>query len=153
EAHRVATIAGFLSREACGWIINRARPMLSEALVKNPERGGANQDGIRTNTGMGFSIVDTDLVLQLTHARISAALGVNVRQQEPTNILHYEVGQQYKLHFDFLDPGEAHFARELQQVGQRIATLLIYLNDDYEGGETAFPRLPWSFKGKTGDAL
>jgi hypothetical protein len=108
---------------------------------------------MRTNTGMGFSIVDSDLVLQLTHARIAAALGLDVRKQEPTNILHYDPGQQYRPHFDFLDPGEAHFARELQQMGQRVATALIYLNDDYDGGETAFPRLDWAFKGKTGDAL
>lgn len=153
EEHRVATVEGFLSREGCAWIINRARPVLSAAQVKNPERGGANPDAMRSNTGMGFSIVDSDLVLQLIHARIAATLGLDVRQQEPTNVLHYEVGQEYKLHFDYLDPGEAHFARELQQVGQRVATFLIYLNDDYEGGETTFPRLSWSFKGKTGDAL
>ncbi|MFT3728707.1 MAG: 2OG-Fe(II) oxygenase [Terricaulis sp.] len=153
EAQRVSTIEGFLSREACAWIINRARPALSEAMVKNPQQGGANADAMRSNTGMGFSIVDTDLVLQLTHARIANAMGLDVRQQEPTNILHYDIGQQYKLHFDYLDPGEAHFARELQQMGQRIATFLIYLNDDYEGGETSFPRLDWSFKGRAGDAL
>jgi hypothetical protein len=153
EAQRISTMESFLSRDACAWIINKARPALSEAMVKNPQQGGANQDAMRTNTGMGFSIVDSDLVLQLTHARIAAALGLDVRQQEPTNILHYDPGQQYRPHFDFLDPGEAHFARELQQMGQRVATALIYLNDDYEGGETAFPRLNWAFKGKTGDAL
>lgn len=150
---RVSTIEGFLPPAACAWITDLARPALSEARVKNPERGGANPDAIRSNTGMGFSVVDTDLVIQLTHARIAAAIGLPVMQQEPTNILHYTVGQQYRPHFDYLDPGEAHFARELQQVGQRVATVLIYLNDDYEGGETAFPRLDWSFKAKTGDAL
>ena len=38
-------------------------------------------------------------------------------------------------------------------MGQRTVTFLIYLNDDYEGGATTFPRLDWSFKGKAGDAL
>lgn len=153
DAPRIITIEKFLSPQACAWIMQRAQPSLEAARIKNADRGGANVDAIRTNTGMGFSVLDTDLVLQLAHARIAAAIGVPVMHQEPTNILHYEPGQEYKPHFDFIDPGVAHFARELQQVGQRAVTFLIYLNDDYEGGATTFPRLDWSFKGKTGDAL
>lgn len=153
EAPRVVTFARFLSPAACAWIIERARPRLEAARVKNADTGSAGSDAMRTNTGMGFSVVDTDLVIQLAHARIAAAIGAPVAHQEPTNILHYTPGQEYKPHFDFIDPGVAHFARELQTVGQRTVTFLIYLNDDYEGGATAFPRLDWSFKGRTGDAL
>jgi prolyl 4-hydroxylase len=153
DTPRVFTFESFLSPQACAWIIDKARPSLDAARVKNAERGGANSDAIRTNTGMGFSVVDTDLVIQLAHARIAAAIGVPVTHQEPTNILHYTPGQEYKPHFDFIDPGVAHFARELQTVGQRTVTFLIYLNDDYDGGATTFPRLGWSFKGKAGDAL
>jgi prolyl 4-hydroxylase len=153
DTPRVFTFESFLSPQACAWIIDKARPSLDAARVKNAERGGANSDAIRTNTGMGFSVVDTDLVIQLAHARIAAAIGVPVTHQEPTNILHYTSGQEYKPHFDFIDPGVAHFARELQTVGQRTVTFLIYLNDDYDGGATTFPRLGWSFKGKAGDAL
>lgn len=150
---RVFTVRNFLSRPICDWLIARARPHLHAARVKNPERGGANVDAIRTNSGMGFSVLDSDLVLELVHARIAAAIGAPVSHQEPTNILHYEVGEQYKPHFDFIDPGEAQFQHELQRVGQRTLTFLVYLNDDYEGGATAFPRLDWSFKGQAGDAL
>ncbi len=150
---RVFTMQGFLPRTACDWLIARARPQLEAARVKNPLRGGANVDAIRTNSGMGFSVLDSDLVLELTHARIAAALGAPVSHQEPTNILHYEVGQEYKPHFDYMDPGEARFQHELQRIGQRTVTFLVYLNDDYEGGATAFPRLDWSFKGQAGDAL
>lgn len=153
DAPRVVTFARFLTPAACAWIIERARPSLASARVKNAQQGGANVDSMRSNTGAGFSLIDTDLVIQLAHARIAAAIGVPVSHQEPTNILHYEPGQEYKPHFDFIDPGVAHFARELGSFGQRTVTFLIYLNDDYEGGATAFPRLDWSFKGKTGDAL
>ena len=41
----------------------------------------------------------------------------------------------------------------MQLRGQRAATLLVYLNDDYEGGETDFPRINFRFKGGLGDAL
>ena len=153
DAPRVMTFERFLPAEACAWIMNRARPSLDAARVKNAEQGGANVHALRTNTGMGFSLIDTDLVIQLTHARIAAAIGQPASHQEPTNILHYTPGQEYRPHFDFIDPGVAHFSRELQAVGQRTTTFLIYLNDDYDGGATTFPRLDWSFKGRAGDAL
>lgn len=153
DAPRVLTLESFLAPDACAWIMDRARPSLDAARVKNAEQGGANVHALRTNTGMGFSLIDTDLVIQITHARIAMAIDQPVSHQEPTNILHYAPGQEYRPHFDFIDPGVAHFARELQTVGQRTTTFLIYLNDDYEGGATTFPRLDWSFKGKTGDAL
>jgi hypothetical protein len=153
EAPRVLTFECFLSPAACAWVMDRARPSLEAARIKNADQGGANVDAIRTNTGMGFSLIDTDLVIQLAHTRITTAIGAPVSHQEPTNVLHYAPGQEYRPHYDFIDPGVAHFARELQTVGQRTITFLIYLNDDYEGGATAFPRLDWSFKGRAGDAL
>jgi predicted 2-oxoglutarate/Fe(II)-dependent dioxygenase YbiX len=153
DAPRIFTVENFLPAAACEWLIAQASSRLAVARVKNPEQGGAVTNDYRTNSGMGFSVLDSDVVLQLTHARIAAAIGLPVMQQEPTNVLHYAVGQEYKPHFDFIDPGEAHFAGELQRLGQRLVTFLIYLNDDYEGGETAFSRLNWAFKGKAGDAL
>lgn len=153
EAPRVLTFERFVSPAVCAWIIDKARPSLEAARIKNAERGGVNTDAIRTNTGMGFSLIDTDLVLQLTFARIAAAIGIPVMHQEPANVLHYEPGQEYKPHFDYIDPGVAHFARELQTIGQRVATFLIYLNDGFEGGETTFTRLNWNYKGRAGDAL
>lgn len=152
-APRVLTFEHFLAPRVCAWIMDIAGPRLAAARVKNPQRGGANADSYRSNTGMGVSVIDSDLVVQLTHARIAAAIGVPVAQQEPTNILHYEPGQEYRPHFDYIDPGVPHFAGEVQRLGQRIVTFLVYLNDDFEGGATAFPRLDWSFKGAAGDAL
>lgn len=152
-APRILTFESFLSPAACGWIMERARPSLDAARVKDAQQGGANVQSVRTNTGMGFSLIDTDLVIQLAHARIAAAIDAPVAHQEPTNILHYAPGQEYRPHYDFIDPGVAHFARELQTVGQRTVTFLIYLNDDYQGGATVFPRLNWGFKAKAGGAL
>ena len=153
DTPRVLTFERFLSPSLCNWIIERARPSLEAARVIHAQEGGAKVNSIRTNTGMGFSLIDTDLVMQITQARIAAAIGVPMAHQEPTNVLHYEPGQEYRPHYDFVDPGVAHFQQQLMTVGQRTVTFLIYLNDDYQDGATAFPRLDWSFKGKTGDAI
>lgn len=153
DSPRVLTFERFLSPAICNWIIERAKPSLHAARVIHAQEGGRKVHSVRTNTGMGFSLIDTDLVMQVTQARIAAAIGAPMAHQEPTNILHYEPGQEYRPHYDFVDPGVAHFQEELMRVGQRTVTFLIYLNEDYEGGATTFPRLEWSFKGKTGDAL
>jgi hypothetical protein len=107
----------------------------------------------RTNTGTGFGPADADLVMQAIHARIAGAIDLPLEQQEATNVLHYEPGQEFLPHFDSLDPAVPHFAGDLAKNGQRLLTVLVYLNDDFDGGETAFPRLDWRFKGAKGDAL
>ena len=155
DAPRIFTVKNFLPPKACAWLIDQARSRLISAKVKSPETGIARVDEtVRTNSGTGFSQIESDLVLQLTCMRIAAAVGLPLIQQEPTNVLHYAPGQQYRAHYDFIVPDdETTFADELTRLGQRVCTVLIYLNDDYQGGDTDFPRLNWRFKGETGDAL
>lgn len=152
-APRVAVIERFLTPNVCDWIVSRARPKLEAAQVYDPIQGGKRPGERRTNTGTGFGLAESDLVLQAVNERIASATGLARVQQEATNVLHYEPGQEFLPHFDSLDPNVAHFARDLALNGQRVATFLIYLNDDFDGGETAFPRADWRFKGAKGDAL
>jgi predicted 2-oxoglutarate/Fe(II)-dependent dioxygenase YbiX len=154
DAPRIFTVEKFLPEAVCSWLVEQSKPRLTAATVKNPTRGRSTVEGSRTNTSAAFSTIEPDLVLQLTCQRIAAAIGAPLRHQEPTNVLRYAVGQEYRPHFDFIvAEDEAAFSGELNLVGQRLCTVLVYLNEDYEGGETAFPRLNWRYKGKTGDAL
>jgi hypothetical protein len=73
---------------------------------------------------------------------------------EAPAVLHYAPGQQIANHYDFVDPDStADYAGEIARNGQRMITFLVYLNDDYDGGETDFPRLGIHYKGRTGDGL
>lgn len=152
QAPRIGVIRDFIPAAFCDWIVRRAQPKLETARVKNPADGRGAQADYRTNSGAGFSLLDTDLILQMVHARIAAVTEIPIENQEPTNVLHYNPNEEYKAHFDFITPSAANEA-ELAVTGQRSATVLIYLNDGYEGGETDFPNLKWKFKGKRGDAL
>lgn len=153
KSPRIGVVEGFLPAAACEWIIERARPRLRGVHVNNPESGGSVAVEYRSNSGAGFSLTDSDVVLELVNVRIAATINMSVSNQEPTNVLHYETGEEYRPHFDFIDPGVAQFGRELMAFGQRTTTFLVYLNGDFDGGETDFPRLQWKFKGATGDAL
>jgi prolyl 4-hydroxylase len=81
-----------------------------------------------------------DIVTQLVRSRISLVTRVPEPLFEAPQVMHYAGGQEFKPHFDFLDPQQPGEARDLAARGQRIATFLLYLNDDDEGGETIFPR-------------
>jgi prolyl 4-hydroxylase len=152
QSPRVGVIEGFIPPAFCNWLIERAKPKLHPARLKAPAQGAGQQAGYRTNSGAGFGLLDSDFILQMINGRVADAIGVPMQNHEPTNVLHYQKGEEYKPHFDFITASESN-AVELANTGQRVATVLIYLNDDYEGGETEFPNLKWKFKGKTGDAL
>lgn len=64
---------------------------------------------------------------------------------EGFQVLKYEPGDVYHEHIDF-------FGGALQNE-RRIYSTVIYLNDDYTGGETFFPRQDISVKGSVGDVL
>lgn len=129
-----------------------AGPKLEAVRIRDL-RGGVRQDEYRSTSGMGFGFLDTSLVLQLVEIRIAATIGVPLNHQEPTNILHDAPGKEYRPHYDFVDPNAAAHLDELSKAGQRTVTFLIYLNDDFEGGETEFSRLDFRFRGAPGDAL
>jgi hypothetical protein len=57
--------------------------------------------------------------------------------------------QSYKVHHDFLQYNE----EEVQQIGDRILTVFLYLNDVEEGGATSFPELNMTVLPKPGRAL
>eukprot|EP01114_Cavostelium_apophysatum_P004299 TRINITY_DN1449_c0_g1_i1.p1 TRINITY_DN1449_c0_g1~~TRINITY_DN1449_c0_g1_i1.p1 ORF type:complete len:139 (+),score=30.59 TRINITY_DN1449_c0_g1_i1:286-702(+) len=70
---------------------------------------------------------------------------------EDVQILQYEIGQYYKPHFDFFDP--AIYEAYLRNGGQRVASVLCFLNDVEEGGETLFPAVNLAVKPKKGSAI
>ena len=58
--------------------------------------------------------------------------GATPEHSEPLQLLRYEDGQRYGEHHDFIE------GQELLACGPRVFTLLLYLSDVEEGGETRF---------------
>ena len=89
----------------------------------------------------------------MLRARIARLTRLPILGFEDSQVLHYAPGEEFKPHFDFLDTRESGHAAAVAAGGQRVLTFLIYLNEGFDGGETAFPQLGWRYKGRTGDAL
>ena len=153
EAPRLQVFERFMPPEVCAWVIAQARDRLVRAEIYGGDQSRFVQDQSRTNTTANFTLVETNLINLLIQAKIGASVGASLARMEAFNVLHYDVGEAFTDHVDFLDPAVSAYAAEIAQMGQRAASFLLYLNDDYEGGETAFPKLGLSHRGKTGDGF
>jgi prolyl 4-hydroxylase len=72
---------------------------------------------------------------------------------EGFQILHYGVGGEYTPHFDYFPPEQPGSATHISRGGQRVSTLVMYLNDVEEGGETTFPDVGLSVSPRAGSAV
>jgi prolyl 4-hydroxylase len=150
---QIRAVDGFVDAQVCDWIVGRARERLKPAMVYDTDTFQPVRVDERSNSAAGFDLVYIDLVVLLVRERLAAACGLAVASMEAPQVFHYAVGQQFAPHFDFHDPAVPGQAKDLEAGGQRSHTLLVYLNGDFEGGETDFPLLGIKFKGGMGDAV
>ncbi len=149
----IAAYRGFVSPAICAWMVSRVRGRVKRAEVFDPFTGKGLVVQNRSNSAFQFNAIEFDLPIALVRARIVAATGAPQDWMESPQIFNYRVGETFAPHFDFLDAALPGFALDIANRGQRATTVLIYLNDDFEGGETAFTDLGLTFRGETGDAL
>lgn len=150
---KIQLLRNFAPPAVCRWLIERARGRLERARVYDGVTRETTVHQTRSNSAALFNLLDTDCVLALLQQRIARCLNVSFRYLEPAAVLHYASGEEIKPHYDFVDPQVPNYLDELAQRGQRVVTFLTYLNDEYGGGETDFPRVGLSHKGSAGEAL
>jgi len=149
----VRRVPGLAPLSVCGWLIDRAHGRLGPALVYDSVSRQNEQHEMRTNTMAMFDYSTFDVVQFLVQARMSLTCRYPMQHFEAPMVLHYDVGEQITPHFDFIDAQAADYAEQIREVGQRMITFLLYLNDDYEGGETTFPELGIVHRGSAGNGL
>ncbi len=143
----------FLSPPACDWIRDRAEGRMEAARVYDPLTGEGRIDPIRTNSAAVLDLEQADAVLALVREKISRLAGLPVAGMEPPQAMRYAVGQAFDWHVDYLSADEPGHVDDLARRGQRIATCLVWLSDDHEGGETAFAHGDLRVRGRKGDAV
>jgi predicted 2-oxoglutarate/Fe(II)-dependent dioxygenase YbiX len=153
SAPRILAFPGFATPAECAWLIELARGSLRRAQIYRKDAPGYTEAVTRTNSEADFVLGNADLVLRLVVERIARAAGMAPANFEVAKLLHYEPGQQFAPHCDFQEPATPALAQEVARRGQRVATVLVYLNDDYEGGETDFPLVGLRHRAAQGDAL
>ncbi len=150
---RICALDSFITPAVCDWLIARARSRLTRARVYDPVNREDVIGQTRTNSVANFSLADVEVLDVLLQAKMSRACGVPMSHMEAPAVLNYAAGEEASDHYDFVNPAIADYAGEIARNGQRVVTFLVYLNDDYEGGETSFPTLGISHKGRRGQGL
>ncbi|XP_023766892.1 probable prolyl 4-hydroxylase 10 [Lactuca sativa] len=130
---RAVIYHNFLSQDECNHLINLATPHMEKSTVVDNETGKSKDSRVRTSSGT-FLARGLDETVTTIEKRIADFTFLPLENGEGLQVLHYEVGQKYEPHYDyFLDQFNA------KNGGQRMATVLMYLSDVEEGGETVFP--------------
>jgi prolyl 4-hydroxylase len=135
---RVVVFGSLLSDDECDALVALARPRLARSETVDHHSGGSAVNPARTSEGMFFERTETPLIARIEE-RIAALLHWPATHGEGLQILRYGPGAEYKPHHDFFDPQHPGTASILQRGGQRVGTLVMYLNTPESGGATVFP--------------
>lgn len=142
----------FLSPTECAELIAHAEGRMQSSKVVDRASGKHVLHEARTSTSMFLKRGQTDLVTMIEQ-RISNVTGLPVENGEGIQILRYDVGQEYRKHYDYFNPDRETTPHHIKRGGQRIATFLMYLNTPEGGGETTFPHAGISVHANEGNAL
>ena len=141
---RITVFHGLLSPAECDYIRAMADPALVPAMIVSAT-GEGMRDPHRDSDNMVITPLTEDLVVQTFLGRIADVTRTDIAHGEPLHVLRYRPGQQYRPHHD------AHAYTPIPN--RRHQTAILYLNNDYAGGETAFPELGIQVRGVPGDLL
>ena len=136
----ILLFANVLSHAECEELIRRSSPKLDRSTTVDPATGEAKVIERRTSAGTYFAL-NSDEFIAAIDRRVSELLHWPVNQSEGLQILRYDVGGEYRPHFDYFPPNDPGSRHHMTHGGQRIGTLIMYLNDVEDGGETIFPEI------------
>lgn len=152
NAPRVVLFGELLSAVECDEMIRLSRGKLERSSVVNAVTGAYDVHPDRTSEGTHFERGENELIRRIEQ-RISELVGYPVERGEPIQILKYGPGAQYRPHFDYFDPAHPGNEKVLAMGGQRVATLIMYLNDVEAGGSTVFPDIGLDVLPRRGHAV
>lgn len=153
ESPLLVSFEDFVPQRWRNLLANEAVPRLVPAQEPDPAHM-RNPNAAINNYWLALQgLAENDFIHLLLQERMSKACGIPPNQMEGMAVLMYQEGGEFSEHVDYFDTATELGKREVDTLGQRVLTFLVYLNDDYEGGETEFPELGVTHKGKAGEGL
>ena len=149
---RVVVFGNLLSDEECDQLIELARPRMARSLTVTTATGGEEVNDSRTSNGMFFQRGENPLVERIEQ-RLARLVNWPIENGEGLQVLQYRPGAEYRPHYDYFDPAEPGTPTILKRGGQRVGTLVMYLNEPEKGGGTTFPDVHLEVAPKRGHAV
>ena len=142
------TLDDFLSPKECANIIS----LVSHHLRPSNLSYDPNDDTFRNSTTADLCHLKSPAAIKLDE-KICRTIGIRREYSEGIQAQRYEVGQQFKAHYDYFEPDSAIYRRVCGIRGNRTWTFMVYLNDGMEGGATRFRHLDLAIEPKAGMAV
>jgi hypothetical protein len=139
----------FLTGEECDYIVQLSVSKLKKSRVMTESHIEMNERSSYTADLM----FPADILLNGIRKRASELTGMPESHVEVFQCVSYEAGQEYHNHYDTFDENTEFGKKTILEGGQRKYTLLVYLNDDFRGGNTYFPELDTLVSPKKGRAV
>jgi prolyl 4-hydroxylase len=149
---RIVVLGNVLSDEECDAIVQYSEPRLQRSLVVADPDGRVAVHENRTSLGAEFRRSELPVIARI-EKRLAALAQWPVERGEGLQILRYGPAEEYKPHFDWIDPNLPGLSRHLQGGGQRLATFVLYLSQVEAGGATSFPAIGLDVMPQKGSAL
>lgn len=149
---RVVVLGGLLSHDECDELVALAAARLTRSETVQLDTGGSEVNSARTSDGMFFTRGENDLCKRI-ETRIARLLQWPLENGEGLQILRYRPGAEYKPHYDYFDPAQPGTPSILKRGGQRVASLVMYLNTPTRGGATTFPDVHFEVGPVKGNAV
>lgn len=137
----------FLDQDECARLI-----ALIDAGRRPSTIADANDDG-GFRTSETCDLDDADPFVAGIDAKLAAFVGIDPAYGEPIQGQRYAVGQEFKAHTDYFEPGGADFARYCGLSGNRSWTLMVYLDEPKAGGATRFTQIGKTVQPEAGKLL
>jgi prolyl 4-hydroxylase len=141
-----------LSDEECDRLIERARPRLKPSMVVNVDEGESINELVRSSDTATMTPYKSAFMATI-EKRIEQLLNWKLENTELMTVVHYTVGEYFNPHHDYFTPIHPSNQLRMQGGGQRVGTLIMYLNNVEEGGETIFPLIGLEVKPRKGSAV
>ncbi len=147
---QIAIFPGYLGIETCARIVAYTREAPAEPMGQATTEGHSLSDqrvGFRVDIG-GIEEGINAVVREAFRRRGGPLLGRPIAWFERPEILSYGPGGRYITHAD-ADAWNRK-TRRWERVVDRDVSLLLYLDDDYDGGELYFPRFDFRLRPQAG---
>ena len=149
---RVVVFGSLLSHQECDALVRLARTRVARSAVVNLATGADEIHEARTSEGTYFER-GANAVCRRIEQRIAALVDWPLENGEGLQVLRYGPGAQYKPHHDYFDPVHPGSEPLLARGGQRVASLVMYLNTPKRGGATTFPDAKFEIAAIKGNAV
>lgn len=142
------TLDDFLSAKECARLV----ALIGHHLTPSTLSHAHSDNYFRTSQSAHLCHLRSPAAIAVD-AKICKTLGIRAEFSEGIQAQRYDVGQEFKPHWDYFEPGTQVYQRFAGMRGNRTWSFMVYLNDEVEGGATRFTKLDFAVAPKTGMAL